>query len=569
LLITAGIAVSAVAGYFFWPRNSGKMLEKSIAVLPFDNLSEEKENAYFADGIQDDLLTNLSKIGDLKVISRRSVMEYRGQAQNIREIAKALGVAAVVEGSVRRIGNHVRVNVQLINGAADQHIWAEDYDRDLTDVFAIQSDLAQKIAAELQAKLSPKEKAQVTRKPTENSDAYLAYLQANEQFNRPDRFNENSLKAEQLYEQATRLDPNFALAFAALSNAESWLYHSSDPTPARREKARVAAEEALRLQPDLPEGHLALGNCFYYGQLDYPRALAEYDMAQRGLPNSAEVLISIAAIERRQGKWEQSTKTFEKAESLNPKDVTLLQNLAVNYQALKNFEAAEKTLDRGIQLDPKAFGLRGLRAQLAIYAKGDVAFCQKQIEKVPPGVDPGGVITLSRVYLLGLQRRFPEVLAVLNQTNQQSFDIGGPTSKAFWEAISYSYMHEPDKAREAFERARAIAERAVQESPDDASRHAQLGAALAGLGRKEEAIREGRRAAELLPETKDAFDGPAITIALAQIYTWTGEKDQAIQLLEHSLSTPAGISIPLLKLDPVWDPLRGDPRFEALLSRKI
>lgn len=567
LLILAGLAVSVAAGYFLWPRSPSGNLGKSIAVLPFDNLSEEKENAHFADGIQDDLLTNLSKIADLKVISRRSVMEYRGQAQNIREIAKALGVAAIVEGSVRRIGNHVRVNVQLINAAADQHIWAEDYDRDLTDVFAIQSDLAQKIATELQAKLSPAEKAQVTRAPTSNGEAYLAYLEGNEQFNRPDRFNENSLKAEQLYQKATQLDPNFAPAFAGLSTIESWIYHSSDPTPARRDKAKAAAEEALRLQPDLPEAHLALGNYFYYGQLDYPRALAEYGIAQRGLPNSAEVLISIAAIERRQGKWEQSTKSFERAESLNPKDVTLLQNLAVNYQAMKNFDAADKTLDRGIQLDPKAFGLRGLKAQLAVYARGDVSVCQKQLADVPPGVDPGGMVTLSRVYMLGLQRRFPEVIATLNQTNQEIFDVAGPTSKSFWEAIAYSFMHEREKAREAFERARVFAERAVRESPDDASRHAQLGAALAGLGRKEEAIREGERAAELLPESKDALDGPAITIALAQIYTWTGEKDRALQLLEHSLSTPGGISVALLKLDPVWDPLRDDPRFQALLAK--
>ena len=567
LLIATGLVVSIAAGYFFWPRNSDKVLEKSIAVLPFDNLSEEKENAYFADGIQDDLLTNLSKIGDLKVISRRSVMEYRGQAQNIREIAKALGVAAVVEGSVRRIGNHVRVNVQLINAAADQHLWAEDYDRDLTDVFAIQSDLAQKIAAELRAKLSPAEKAQVTRKPTQNSDAYLAYLQGNDQFNRADRFRDNCLKAEQSYQRATELDPSFALAFANLSMVESWMVHTFDSTPARRDKARVAAEEASRLQPDLPEARLALGTYYYYGELDYARALAEFDLAQRGLPNNAEALMSIAAIERRQGKWEQSTRTFEKAASLNPKDAQLLQNLAVNYQALKKYDLADETLDRAIQLEPKAFSLRGLKVQLAIYGRGDLSLCEQALRDLPAGIDPDGLATLGRVYMLNLQRRFPEILETLKQQKQEIFHgTNGVTPKAVWEGFSYHFMHEPAKARDAFERARVVAEQQVLESPDDASRRAQLGMILAALGHKDEAIREGKRAVELLPESKDAVDGPQVTVALAQIYTWTGERGEAVKLLEHSLSTPGGISVALLKIDPIWDPLRDDAGFQKLLA---
>jgi serine/threonine-protein kinase len=552
----------------FWPRNSGSGLDKSIAVLPFDSLSEEKENAYFADGIQDDLLTNLSKIGDLKVISRRSVMEYRGQAHNIREIAKALGVSSILEGSVRRIGNRVRVNVQLINATTDRHVWAEDYDRDLTDVFAIQSDLAQKIANELQAKLSTAEKAQVTRKPTQNAEAYLAYLQGKEESNRPDRFRENSLRAEELYQRAIQLDPNFALAFANLSMTESWIFHSFDPTSGRRDKARAAVDEALRLQPDLPEAHLALGNYFYYGELDYPRALAEFDIARRGLPNNSEALMSIAAIERRQGKWEQSTKSFEKAATLNPKDVSLLANLALNYQAMKDYEAAEKIFNRGIQLDPKAFSLRGLKAQLAIYAKGDLSICERELAAVPPGVDPDGLVTLSRFSMLTLQRRFPEALAVLQQRHEEIFHgPSGTSPKAFFEGITYHFMGEPVKAREALERALVISEQAVRESPNDPTRHIQLGAILAGLGRKDDAIREGQRAAELLPESRDALDGPQITIGLAQIYAWTGEKDQAFQLIDHSLSIPGGISVALLKLDPVWDPLRGDRRFDALITK--
>src|SRR5882757_9383649 len=307
-LTSIGLAISAVAGFFLFPRASGRKVEKSIAVLPFQSLSDEKENAYFADGVQDDILTNLSKIGDLKVISRMSVMSYRGDAvRNAREIGKALGVATLLEGSVRRIGNRVRVNVQLIDANNDEHIWAEDYDRDLTDVFAIQTDLAQKIASALQAKLSPTEKARLDHRPTQNADAYLLFVQAHDYANRRDMFNDTSLKAIPLFEQAIKLDPTFALAFAGLSMLQSWIYHSSDPNPAWREKARLNADEALRLQPDLSEGHLALGFSYYYGDRDYERALAEFEIAKRDLPNEAQAYMAIGAIQRRQGKWAEST----------------------------------------------------------------------------------------------------------------------------------------------------------------------------------------------------------------------------------------------------------------------
>ena len=259
VLIVSGLILSAGAGWFLLPRVAAHKIDRSIAVLPFQNLSDEKENAYFADGVQDDLLTNLSKIGDLKVISRTSVMPYRASQSNARDIGKALGVGTILEGSVRRVGNRVRVNVQLINAENDQHIWAEDYDRELTDVFAIQSDLAQKIAGELRAKLSPTEKAQIERKPTENSEAYLAFVEGHDLLTRPDRLRADTEKAEQLFERATRLDPNFSKAFAALAWVEDWMYHSFDPTPARKAKAQATAEEALRLEPDLPEAHLALG----------------------------------------------------------------------------------------------------------------------------------------------------------------------------------------------------------------------------------------------------------------------------------------------------------------------
>jgi TolB-like protein/Flp pilus assembly protein TadD len=569
MLVATGVVISAAAGFFLLPRASARKIDKSIAVLPFENLSDDKENAFFADGIQDDILTNLSKIGDLKVISRTSVMSYRGKAPNIREIAKALGVSNILEGSVRRSGNRVRVNVQLINADNDEHMWAEDYDRDLTDVFAIQTDLAQKITSALQAKLSPAEKARIDRRPTQNPNAYLLFMQAHDYANRPDLFRDISLKAEQLFEQATKLDPNFAAAFAGLSMTESWMYHSFDPTPARREKARAAADEALRLQPDLPEAHLALGFSYYYGDRDYERALAEFAIAKRDLPNDAKVYMAIGAIQRRQGKWAESTANLEKAAALDPKDSSVLLNLAYSYMATRNFGAADKTFDRGIEASPQSFSSRALKSELAIRWKGDFSVAEKELASVPPGIDPDGIVTLSRVSVLTLQRKFPEALQVIQQFREETLPghASAPCPKAFLEAMVYRYQGDKVRAQAAFDRARVIAEQLVRESPEDATRHGQLGFILAGLGRKEEAIREGKRAVELLPESQDAFDGPEATAALAQIYAWTGERDQAFSLLDHLLIIPNGLTVPILKLDPVWDSLRTDPRFRALLDK--
>ncbi len=570
MLIALGVIISAGAGFFLLPRLSARKIEKSIAVLPFQNLSDEKENAYFADGIQDDILTNLSKIGDLKVISRMSVMSYRGDgAHNAREIGKALGVATLLEGSVRRAGNRVRVSVQLINANNDEHIWAEDYDRDLTDVFAIQTDLARKIASALQAKLSPNENARLDRQPTKDSDAYLLYVQAHDYANRPDRFRETSLKAEELFEQAIKLDPNFALAFAGLSMVQSWLYHEAEPTPARREKARLNANEALRLQPDLPEGHLALGFSYYYGDRDYQRALAEFEIAKRDLPNEADAYSAIAAIQRRQGKWAESNVNFEKSVSLDPKNANVLFNFAFNYMAQRDFQTADKIFDRAIAADPQSFAAHGMKSALAIAWKGDVGFAENQLSSVPPGFDPDGLVTSARAGVLTLQRKFAEALQVTQQFRGETLTNPerAPCPKAFLEGSLYLHLGDKEKARAAFEQARPVAERLMREAPNDAARHAQYGAILAGLDQKQEAINEGKRAVELLPESEDAFDGPIITASLAEIYTWVGEPDEAFRLLDHLLTVPNGLTVPTLKLDPTWDPLRKDPRFQALVDK--
>src|SRR5438067_481093 len=570
MLIGIGVVVSAVGGFFLFPRASGRNIEKSIAVLPFENLSDEKENAYFADGMQDDILTNLSKIGDLKVISRMSVMSYRGEGtRNAREIGKALGVATLLEGSVRRVGNRVRVNVQLINASNDEHIWAEDYDRDLTDVFAIQTDLAQKIASALQAKLSPNEKARLDRRPTQNPDAYLLFVQAHDYANRAEMFHDTSLKAEPLFEQAIKLDPNFAAAFAGLSMVESWVYHNSDPVPSRREKARLNANEALRLQPDLPEGHLALGFSYYYGERDYERALAEFDIARRGLPNESQAYLAIGSIQRRQGKWSESNANLEKAATIDPKNINVAINLCFSYVAQRNFETADKVIDRVIAASPQPFQPRALKGFMAVLWKGDLSAAEKVFSSVSPESDPNGLITWARAWILTLERKFPDALQALERYRGETMftNTTAPSPKAFVEGMIYLLQGDKTKAQRVLKHARLVSEKLLREAPDDSARHGQHGLILAALGQKQEAIAEGKRAVELLPESQDALDGPGATATLAQIYAWTGEFDEAFRLLDHLFAVPSNLTVPMLKLDPAWDPLRQDPRYQALIDK--
>jgi len=545
----------------------------SIAVLPFENLSEEKENAYFADGIQEDILTNLSKIGDLKVISRTSVMAYRGKASNVREIGKALDVSTILEGGVRRVGNRVRVNVQLINAENDGQIWAEDYDRDLTDVFAIQTDLAQKIARELQAKLSPAEKARIERKPTDNGEAYLAFVQAH---NLQSAYEDlGKLKqSEQLYERAIELDPKFALAVARYSQLQSWIVHNFERTPERREKARTLAERALELQPDLPEAHLALGFYYYYGDNNYDGALREFEIAQRGLPNESEAYVSIGAVQRRQGKWPESTAHLEKAASLNPRDTWPLQNLAFNYQMLRKFDAANKSIDRALKVEPNDFALWEIKAMLAIDEKGDLSMAEKILAKLnsPPASSEQRIeIARARTNVLRLLRKYTELL---QEADGLADDLPlfeavptGLGGKYYVIGIARKSLHDELGARTALLKAKSIAEAHLKQSPDDVDAHVQLAKALAWLGEKDAALHYAQRATELLPENKDAFAGPEITAAVAEVHCILGDNGRAIEMLDGLLSRPSWVTVQLLKVDPSWDPLRNDPRFQALLNK--
>ena len=571
VLIATGVIISAAAGFFLLPRVAAHKVDKSIAVLPFENLSDEKENAYFADGIQDDVLTNLSKIGDLKVISRTSVMQYRGRPSNVRDIGKALGVSNILEGSVRRSGNRVRVNVQLIDADTDEHIWANDYDRDVTDVFAIQSDLAREIANALQAKLSPAEKTQMTRKPTENGEAYLAFVQAHDLSCAMEDLTKLK-QSEQLYQRAIELDPNFALAFARYSQLESWMLRTHEAPSEHREKARTLAERALQLQPDLPEAHLALGFSYYYGDNNYEAALKEFEIAQRALPNESEVYLAIGAIQRRQGKWAESTANLEKAVSLNPKDSWPLQNLAFNYQMLRDFDAANKTIDRALQIDPKGISLWGIKAKLAINGRGDLSVGKEFLEKAksfPMNSEERLKMIGGQANLLLAERKYQEVLQLGASLPDESFAAvpGSLAYKYFPLGIAHKALGDEAAARAAFLKAKNILEEQLKQKPDDADLRVQFAKLLAWLGEKDAAITEAQRAIDLRPESKDAFEGPQVTEQVAQVYTILGDNARAIELLDELLSRPSEVTSQSLKLDPAWDPLRNDPAFQALFAK--
>lgn len=569
----AGIAISTVVGFLVLPRAVARKVDKSIAVLPFDNLSDDKENAYFADGIQDDILTNLSKISDLKVISRTSVMQYKGKAPNVREIGKALGVSTILEGSVRRSGNRVRLNVQLIDAANDEHLWASDYDRELTDVFAIQTDLAQNISDALQAKLSPAEKSRIERKPTENNEAYLAFVQAHNLVSTSLESFETLKQAEQLYARAVELDPKFALALARYSYLESWIVHTFERTAERRQKARTLAEEALQLQPDLPEGHLALGFSLYYGDNNFEGALKEFEIAQRGLPNEAEAYLALGAIQRRMGNWSESNANLEKAASLNPNDGWVFQNLAMSYQVQRNFDAANKAIERGLKVAPQSIGLWETKAKVAVAEKGDLSVSEQAFESVksiPLTAETRIKVAGARADVFLLERKYEEGL---NAAESLSDDLLSTVSEAicgkyFVIGFARRALHDEAGARVAFLKAKDRAEAELKKSPDSPDLRILYAKILAYLGEKEAALAEAKTAADLLPEGKDAFGGPDITAGVAEVYCIAGENDRAIQLLDGLLSRPSNVTVPILKLSPVWDPLRNEPKFQALLEKR-
>jgi TolB-like protein/Flp pilus assembly protein TadD len=550
--------------------------EKSIAVLPFANFSDDKQNAFFADGIQDDILTSLARIGDLRVISRSSVMQFRDSAaHNLREIGKLLGVANVLEGSVRREGDRVVVNVQLIDALKDRHLWAHRYERTLADSLGLQGELAGEIAEALRVTLSPNEKARIGTKPTENTDAYLVYLQANQIERNPDTLLEDYKKAEQLYLTAIGLDPKFALAHARLASTRAAIFHYYEPLDAWKTKARVEADVALQLQQNLAEAHLALGQCIYWIDQDYDRALAEFDTGLRLSPNNSETAVLIAAIKRRQGKWQECLESYEKISKLDPQNPNVVRTLLFTNTALRRWPEAARLVERMRMLAPASLVAKAQSGYVDFWWKGDTRLLKSLTAEISANVDPDGVVTTCRWDVAMIERDYATAKRVLDASplNEFSYTNAATTPKGFFYGCIALAQGDVNGARKFFETARVAYETAVRESPDSAERHANLGLTCALMGRKEDAIREGRRAVELKPESIDAVDGVLMSCYLALIYARCGEKDLALPLLERLLKTPGAvdsvdysITVNDLKFRWEWDPIRNDPRFQALIA---
>jgi len=548
---------------------------KSIAVLPFENFSDDKQNAFFADGIQDDILTSLAKIGDLKVISRSSVMQFRDiAAHNLREIGKTLGVANILEGSVRREANRVVVNVQLIDALHDRHVWANRYDRTLADSLGLQGELAGEIADALRVTLSPEEKARVEAKPTGNPDAYVFYLRANQIARNPDTLLEDYKTAEQLYRQAIALDPNFALAHARLASTCAAIFHFYEPLESWKDKARAEAELALRLQPNLAEAHLALGQYIYWIEGDYDRAVQEFDQALHLSPNNADIGQLIAAIKRRQGHWQEALDAYERNQKIDPQNANVVRNLVFTNTALRRWPEASRWAAQMRAMAPASLVAKIQSGYVDFWWKGDTRSLKSLLSQVPAATDPDGGITSCRWDAAMIDRDFGAARMALQTSaaNEISYTNAAATPKGFFQGCIELAQGNKTQAQRLFELVGPIFEKAVEEAPLNAERHANLGWFYAFAGRKDEAIREGRRAVELKPESKDAFDGAIMNCYLALIYARVGENDLAIPLIERLLKTPGAVdsvdysvTINDLKFRWEWDPLRDDLRFQKLM----
>jgi TolB-like protein/class 3 adenylate cyclase/Tfp pilus assembly protein PilF len=586
LIIVA--ALGAAAGFYISSRRSGPTAppsatasapvavpEKSIAVLPFENLSEEKANAFFTDGVQDEILTDLAKIADLKVISRTSVMQYKsGVARNLRKIGEELGVAHVVEGSVQRAANRIRVNAQLIDARNDAHLWAQTYDRDLADVFAIQSEIAKGIADQLQAKLSPSEKKAIEQPPTADITAFDLYTRANNvvlanSFSVADR--QNLRQAADLLNQALGRDPSFFLAYCRLASAHAQLYFLGDHTPAQLALAEAAVQAAFRLRPDAGEAHLARAENFYRGYLDYNGALAELDIARRTLPNDPRVFELTGYILRRRGKQEEGLQYLQRSLELDPRNFFTLQQIALSYVNLRRYSEEATVLDRGLAIKPDDVETKVARALVDFDWKADTRPLHKTIDSIR-AKNPGAMQSVADSWFnCALAERDPAASSqALLALGENTFGIDtsqiGEFSRSFGEGLIARMMRDEVKARAAFTAARAEQQKSVESKVDYGPALGLLGLIDAALGRKEEALREGRRAVELLPVEKDSLNGAAMIEYLALIAAWVGEKDLACEQLAIATQLPGSLSYGQLKLLPYWDPLRGNPRFEKIVA---
>jgi TolB-like protein/class 3 adenylate cyclase/Flp pilus assembly protein TadD len=550
--------------------------EKSIAVLPFENLSEEKGNAYFTDGVQDEILTSLAKVADLKVISRTSVMQYKtGTERNLRDIAKALGVAHVVEGTVQRAGDRVRVSAQLIDARTDTHLWAERYDRELADVFRIQSEIAEKIVAQLKAKLSPQEKAAIQERPTADLAAYDLYIRAKSLvdaigFNA--RAKEDLLEATRLLDKAVARDSAFLRAYYQLARAHDQIYFLGlDHTPARLALAEAAVQATQGLRPDAGEAHLALAQHLYWGYRQYDRALQELAIARRALPNEPLVLVLAGFIDRRQGRWEQSIQELETALELDPRNVFILQQISFSYEYLRRFADMAAVLDRVLTIAPEDVNTRVQRAFVDLEWHADPEPLHSVIQTIVAENPDMAATVADKWVLLAFYERdkaaADRAIAMLPPEGYFAESVAFPP--AWCKGVISRALGDNAAAQAAFTRARSEVAQIIRAQPDYPEQLSVLGTIDAALGRKEEAIREGRRAVELLPVTQDSLTGSLLAVNLAVIYTWTGEKELGLEQLEMSTRVPSIVNYGTLRLHPFWDPLRGDPRFDKIVASLV
>jgi TolB-like protein/Tfp pilus assembly protein PilF len=577
-IVVLSLALIAALGIIVWKTDLlRRPAAAAIAVLPFENLSNDKEDASFADGIQDDLLTKLAKIADLKVISRTSVMGYRGK-HNTRQIGDELGVSHVLEGSVRKVGAWLHINAQLINARTDSHVWAEEYDRDLKDMFAVQSEIAQKVAQQLHAKISRAERLAIERPPTADLTAFDLYSRAKNLLlvgtsstsNSPTA-KANWLKAADLLNQAVAHDPTFLQAYCQLASVHDELYHLRfDRMAARLALAEAAINAAFRLRPDAGEAHLARAGHLYYGYLDYDRALTELEIARQTLPDDARLFELKGYVERRRpgGNQEEALRNLERAVELDPRNIFLLRQTALSYDDLRRYADEEAILDRVLSIEPNDAETKTVRAYVELDWKANTHPFHQVIDEIRAR-EPGAVQDVANDWLVcALAERDPRgaanALAALGENG-----FGSETlrySPRFMEGLIARMTTDDAKARAAFTAARVEQEKLVRTHPDDAGALSVLGLIDAALGRKEEALREGRRAVELLPVATDAVNGARMILSLATIAGWVGDKDLACQQLVHASRLPTGFSYGELKLLPFWDPLRGDPCFEKIVA---
>jgi TolB-like protein/Tfp pilus assembly protein PilF len=561
------------------PSATSNSPEKSIAVLPFENRSEDKANAYFADGIQDEILTRLAKISDLKVISRTSTQHYQSTPENLPEIARQLGVAHILEGSVQKSGDAVRVNVQLIKAANDSHLWADTFDRKLTDIFAVESEVAKAIADQLRAKLSGLEEQVIAAKPTDNVEAYDAYLRGLAYSLKTAQTPANVLGAQKYLREAVRLDPKFALSWALLSNVESrgYLTQALQPTVALREEARQAAETALTLQPNLGEAVWAKGQYYYACLKDYDTAVRYFEQARQFLPNSSRIPESLAYLERRRGHWDRSESYFNEAERLDPRNVSLLTQHAILYSHLRRFPEALRKLDQVLNITPDDVDTLAVKAQIA-QAEGDLSRAATILAPLHPPADDTNALEI-QVYQAILERRPAQMIARLKEILAKPDPALGfyNGELRFWLGWAQEIAGDHAAAKESWRQARSELEPFLKEQPENYTLIGDLALVNMGLDDEAAAFKLIEQAMSVVPIEKDALDGPAPIEFLARVATRMGEPDRAIAALQKLLSIPyesalAGGATPLtpalLRLDPMFDPLRNDPRFQKLCEEK-